>query len=358
MKTIRFESSSTLENEFAVELRNKVNAYFTENKISPKANAEMVWKTVVMISLYVVPFLILMMVPVSIVLAVGLVVVMGIGIAGVGMCVMHDACHGAYSSKKWVNDLLSGTLYLLGSNVLNWKLQHNVLHHSFTNLSGLDEDINAKGPIRLSKSSPYHKYQKFQYVYAFLFYGLMTFTMLVNEFTRLIQYNREGLIKGQHTNLGIEYAKMLGRKVLYIFVIIGLPILYTDFTWVEVLVGFFIMHWVAGIILSFTFQMAHVVEGAEQPSMEVAGHTNWYVHQLKTTADFARDSRLLSWYVGGLNFQIEHHLFQNICHVHYRKIAPIVERLARQYGLPYNLKPSFAAALSSHIQMLKYYGNP
>ena len=117
----------------------------------------MVYKTIVMISIYILPFIALMVFPMPLIIALIMVIVMGIGIAGVGMGVMHDACHGSYSKHQWVNDLLSGTLYLLGSNVLNWKIQHNVLHHTYTNVGGMDEDIEAKGPIRLSENSPLKK---------------------------------------------------------------------------------------------------------------------------------------------------------------------------------------------------------
>ena len=118
------------------------------------------------------------------------------------------------------------------------------------------------------------------------------------------------------------------------------------------------MHWVGGLIMSTIFQMAHVVEGAVQPLPNAEGiiETDWAVHELRATSDFARNNLFLNWYAGGLNFQIEHHLFPNICHVHYRNIAPIVENTARQFGLIYNLKPTFAAALISHVKRLKELG--
>ena len=156
----------------------------------------------------------------------------------------------------------------------------------------------------------------------------------------------------------MEYAKMVVVKILYLFVFIGLPLLITGFTWWQVLLGFFIMHWTAGFIMSTIFQMAHVVEGAKQfqPDNEGIIHTEWAVNEVLTTSDFARNNWLLNWYAGGLNFQIEHHLFPNICHVHYHNIAPIVEKTANEYGLFYNLKPSFLNALTSHITRLKELG--
>jgi len=356
MTPIKFKSNSTAQLDFAKTLKERVQHYFTSNNIAQTANSAMVIKTIVMVGLYIVPFILVLTLNLSLFWALIMAIIMGFGIAGTGMGVMHDACHGSYSNKKWVNDLLGGSLYLLGSNVLNWKIQHNVLHHTYTNLAGIDEDIATKGPIRLSSSTPLKKYHKFQFVYAFFFYGLMTITKLINDFTNLYRYAKEGYVKQMRVAIKPEYIKMIVRKAIYLLLIFGLPLVFTSYTWYQIFIGFFIMHWVASIILSFIFQMAHVVEGADQPQIAEANETNWFVHQLKTTADFARNNKLMSWYVGGLNFQIEHHLFQNICHIHYPKIAPIVQATAKEFGIPYNLKPSFTSALVSHITMLKYYG--
>lgn len=356
MKSIRFTGKSSSEKEFVMTLKKSVNDYFKSNNLSTKANAEMVIKSIALISLYIIPFVLVLAVPMNGWLGLLCAVVMGIGIAGVGMGVMHDACHGAYSRKQWVNDVLAGSLYLLGSNVLNWKIQHNVLHHTYTNIEGLDEDIEHKGPIRLSENSKLKGLHRFQYLYAIFFYGLMTIAMLTNDFTRLRKYSRMGLLKTQGKNLKQEFIKMLLRKVAYLSVIIGLPLWLTDFSLWQILLGFFVMHWVASIILSFVFQMAHVVEGATQEDSNHDIQTDWHVHQLKTTSDFARNNRLLSWYVGGLNFQIEHHLFPGICHIHYKQLALIVESTAKTYNIPYNLKPTFRSALRSHIVRLKELG--
>ena len=356
MNTIRFTNNNKHEKQFVMDLRKRVHDYFKVNHISPKANRAMVIKTIILISSYIIPFVVILCVPMNNWIALGLTALMGIGIAGVGMGVMHDACHGAYSQKHWVNHLLSGTLYLLGSNVLNWKIQHNVLHHTYTNISGVDEDIDDKGPIRLSENKPLKWYHKYQFIYAFAFYGLMTITMLTNDFTRLHKYHKAGLVQSQNKKMAIEFTKMLLRKIAYLGVIFGLPLWLTSFSFWQILLGFFIMHWTASIILSFVFQMAHVVEGAEQPVSENTMPTDWSVHQLHTTSDFARNNKFISWYVGGLNFQIEHHLFPNICHIHYKNLAPIVEQTAREYGIYYNLKPSFNSALLSHIHRLKELG--
>ena len=356
MKNIKFGSGALAEKQFVNQLRKEVGEYFIDNNISTKANFAMVFKTVIMLSLYVLPFIFIILFPMSLLSALALSVLMGIGIAGVGMSVMHDACHGSYSKHEWVNYILGGTLYLLGNNVLNWKIQHNVLHHTYTNISGVDEDIDTKGPIRLAFKTLLKKHHRFQYIFAFFFYGMMTIVKLIKDFPNLFLYNEQGLIRAHHGSVQTEFIKMLIRKFIYLSIIIGLPLLITNFSVWHITSGFLIMHWVASIILSLVFQLAHVVEGAEQPIGADEKYENWHVHQLRTTSDFAHDNKLLSWYVGGLNFQIEHHLFPNICHIHYRNIAPIVQKVAKEHGYPYNLKPSFSHAFSSHVKTLKVLG--
>jgi linoleoyl-CoA desaturase len=358
MNTIKFVCNDIRQKQFALAVRKNVNEYFRENGISIKGNLALAIQTVVMLSIYIVPFVLILTVPMNGWVAMLMTVLTGTGMAGIGMCVMHDAVHGSYSHKEWVNKILGGTMYLLGSNVFNWKIQHNYMHHAYTNIEGYDQDIASKGPIRLSQFAPLKKIHRYQYIHAFFFYGLMTFLKLGNDFTQLLRYNKAGITRQYHINPGFEYSKMVIVKIIYLFVFIGLPILVTPFSWWQVLLGFFIMHWVAGCILSTVFQMAHVVEGAEQllPDAEGIIEEEWAVHELRSTSDFARNNLFLNYYIGGLNFQIEHHLFPNISHIHYRKIAPIVERTANEFGFEYNLKPTFRNAFHSHVHRLEELG--
>lgn len=320
----------------------------------------MLIKTLVLVMLYLAPFIALLTLKMDLWVAILLVITMGIGEAGIGMSVMHDAAHGAFSDKEWVNTLLASTMYLLGSNTINWKIQHNLLHHTYTNIYGFDQDIETKAVIRLCDHSPLMKFHKLQYIYAFFFYGLMTLSKLITDFGQLREFNKAGLTKLQHANPKKEMSKLVISKIIYLLAVIGLPIFLTDFTWWQVLIGFSLLHITAGMIMSTIFQMAHVVEGTEQPVPDPGGviHNEWAVHELRTTSDFAPNNLFLNWYVGGLNFQIEHHLFPKVCHIHYRKIAPIVEATAREFGYTYNLKRSFVKAFISHVRRLKQLGRP
>jgi linoleoyl-CoA desaturase len=358
MKTIQFVAKDSKEKQFAQAVKEKVNSYFKSKGISTKGNNQMAFKTFAMLAMYLTPFVVLLTVSVHIWVAALLVILMGIGEAGIGMSVMHDASHSAFSRKKWVNELCSSTMFLLGSNTFNWKVQHTILHHTYTNVYGYDQDIESKGLLRLCQHAPLRRAHRFQYVYAYFFYGLMTLYKLIADFRQLIDFNRSGMTEAQGRNPKLEMLKLIAVKALYFSIIIGLPLWLTTYSWWELLIGFCLLHLTAGMIMSTVFQMAHVVEGTKQPLPDENGviHTEWMVHQLNTTSDFARKNFLLSWYVGGLNFQIEHHLFPNMCHIHYPKIAPIVEQTAKEFGLNYNLKPSFAAAFLSHARRLKELG--
>ena len=360
MKKVKFVSSSIHEQDFATAVRKNVNDYFRDKGISTKGNLLMFIQTAAMLSIYIAPLILIILLPMNAWIALILAVLIGVGMAGVGMTVMHDAVHGSYSKKEWVNKIFGGTMYLMGSSVITWKIQHNYLHHAFTNIEGSDQDITSKGFIRLSEHTPVKKINRYQYIHAFLFYGFMTISKLINDFTQLNTFKKAEATRKHVAHPSWELAKMIIVKSLYVFVFIGLPMLFTTFTWWQILIGFFIMHWVAGCIMSTIFQMAHIVEIVNQPVTTPQGtiEHEWAVHEVQTTADFARKNLFLFWYIGGLNFQIEHHLFPNICHIHYRKIAPIVEKTIREFGYQYNLKPTFLKALQSHVRRLKELGRP
>jgi linoleoyl-CoA desaturase len=358
MDGIKFKGKDSADKLFWKTLKANVHHYFDERMISPKGNAMMWLKTMLMYLFYLAPFVLLLLTPLNGWVACVFVVVMGIGKAGIGMSVMHDGLHGSYSTRKWVNRLAGASMYLIGSNVFNWKIQHNIYHHAYTNITGLDEDIQTRWIIRLSEHTPLKPIHRYQHIYALFLYSLMTFSMLIGDITQLIGYNKTGITARHQSNPAKEMTVALGVKLVYLFVMIGLPILFTSFFWWQVLLGFAIMHLVAGFIFSMVFQMAHIVEGALQPPAPIDGiqPTEWAVHQLQTTVNFAPNNRLLNWYVGGLNFQVEHHLFPNICHIHYKNISTIVRQTAMEFGIPYHSIPTLQASLASHTKRLKALG--
>lgn len=354
--TVKFNSSSQL--EFFHTLRQRVSKYFKENNISRYGNKEMTGKTIILLSTYLGSFAAILFLDINAWLLLPFTLLMGFSMAGIGMSIMHDALHGSYSKSKTVNKIMGRTLHLMGGSPFIWNIQHNVLHHTYTNIYGLDEDIETKVIVRLCKHAPLKHFYRYQHFYVFLAYGLMTLLMLVSDFFKLFKFHKRGMVEKKQVRVRHEYIKMGIYKAFYLFFMMGLPFLLTSLAWWQIIIGFLIIHFIAGYILSIVFQMAHIVEGTDQPMPAHDGSMQnaWAIHQLRTTANFSRDNRFLNWYVGGLNFQIEHHLFPNICHVHYPKLSAIVQKTAEEFQLPYNLKPTFAHALKSHIRTLKALG--
>ncbi|HMQ74782.1 MAG TPA: acyl-CoA desaturase [Flavobacteriales bacterium] len=346
------------ERAFGSTVRARVQAYFKETGTGTKANARLVPKVVVLMTLFLAPLVVMLLVPMPAWVALMLVLVMGVGMAGVGMSVMHDGLHGASSTRPWVNELLGGTMYVLGSDAFTWKVQHNGAHHTHTNVDGVDQDIDPPELLRFSEHAPLRRVHRFQHIYAFLFYGLLTLVKLGNDFVSLRRVARSGDARYQGRSYAVDLVVMVLVKGVHAGVFFGLPLWLTDFTWWQVLTGFVLMHATCSVILGTVFQLAHVVEGAEQPKPGTDGviPTDWAVHELLTTANFAPSCRWLTWYTGGLNHQVEHHLFPSVSHLHYPAIAPIVQRTAAEFGVPYNVKPDLRAALGSHVRRLKQLG--
>jgi linoleoyl-CoA desaturase len=346
-------------NKFFGTLKKRVDQYFLDRGLSKYANPTLVVKTIVLLSLYILPFAALLFLQPSLPVALLLWLVMGVAVAGLGMSVMHDACHGAYSSNKIWNWIMAHVLNLLGGSTSNWKLQHNILHHTYTNVTHMDEDIDDKLMLRFSPHTAVKKVHRFQWIYSFLFYGLTTlYWVTAKDFIQFHKFRNNGVNANSAAENRIMMAKLIALKAVYLFVILGVPVLFFGLSLGAVLAGFVLMHFTAGLILTVIFQLAHSVEGTTHPLPDENGiiENDWAIHQLNTTVNFSRKNKWLSWYIGGLNFQVEHHLFPRVAHVHYPAIAHIVKETAEEFGIPYLEKETFGQALQSHIVFLKRLG--
>jgi linoleoyl-CoA desaturase len=346
-------------NLFYATLNKRVDAYFKENKISKNANTGMVFKTLILLSSYLIPFALFLFMTPGFGVSMLLWFTMGLGVAGVGMSIMHDANHGAYSSNKTINFLFGNTLNLLGGSVFNWKLQHNVLHHTFTNIHKYDEDIEDKLVLRFSPHTEVKKHHKYQWVYSFLFYCILTlYWVLLKDFIQFARYTRNGVNKQTRSQNMVTVFKMALMKVIYFFCMIVAPVVFLHIPVSKVVCGFLLMHFVAGFVLTTVFQLAHTVEGTSHPLPNETGvvENDWAIHQMNTTVNFSRKSKWISWYVGGLNFQVEHHLFPSISHVHYPAVAHITKATAAEFGVPYLENETLMQALKSHIATLQRFG--
>jgi len=340
-------------------LNKRVNSYFKESNKSKNGNWRLHVKTIVMFSLYLTPYFLFLGLDFPWWAQLLLTIVMGIGMAGVGMNVMHDANHGAYSSKKWINKIMGGSMYILAGNVYNWQVQHNVLHHTYTNIHGHDEDLEAGRILRFSEHSKWHRLHKFQHYYSIFFYGLLTINwVLTSDFMQTKRYLKQKLAYGKLPKPITQWSTLVITKIIYAGIWIVIPILFFNIAWWKILIGFFVMHYVAGLILSIVFQLAHIVEQTDMPLPDNTGSmkNTWAIHQLFTTVNFSTKNKVMNWFTGGLNHQVEHHIFPNISHVHYSKISKIVKETAKEFNLPYHEYKTTRKAIIAHFKHLKEMG--
>jgi linoleoyl-CoA desaturase len=338
-------------------LKLNVDQYFQNNNIKPTGNWELYAKTLVLVPSAIGLYILLLSVTMPALLSLTLCALLGFILASIGFNVMHDACHGSYSSKKWLNEVMGLSLNALGGNAFIWKFKHNIVHHTYTNVDGVDDDI-AKSPLmRQCTSQKWVPAHRFQHIYVVLIYAISSIAWVA-----LMDFNKYFQQKVFTTPLQKmstkEHIIFWASKVLYGIFYVAIPVYFVG--WGPWALGFACMQVTMGLTLALIFQLAHVVEHVEFEAAAGMDHkmieNEWAIHQIKTTANFAPKNKFVNWYVGGLNYQVEHHLFPRISHVHYPAISGIVEKTCRDFNLPYNTFPTFTGSLASHFRMMKQLG--
>lgn len=345
--------------QFFSTLMKRVNDYFEEQNISKHANGWMVLKSLFIIGMLVTTYSLLLFGGFynQIWIMLALWAFLGFSSALVPVNIGHDAIHGGYSGKEWVNKMMSNAFNFMGASAYMWSIMHNQAHHMYTNIDGHDEDMETLPIIRFSPAQKYMKIHKYQHLYAFLFYGLASISWVLFKDYKKFFSSHIGSIKNNHP--AKEYFNLFFYKAIYYAIFIVLPFVFIEQPWYVILGGWLLMHYVQGMTIALIFMLAHLVEKAQFPEpVDAKGNmqNSWAIHQMMTTADFARDNWMAFFICGGLNFQIEHHLFPKICHIHYPKISKIVQKTAEEFGVPYLDNPSFASALASHFRFMKTMG--
>jgi linoleoyl-CoA desaturase len=352
--TISFQKQPS---DFYPVLRKRVDQYFKDNKLSKYANRKMIMLSIFILLVHASTYGLLLSNLFGPAVLLGLCVIHGFFTAQIGLSIGHDAIHGSYSANGKVNRRIALLFNFIGANDYVWSITHNVLHHTFTNIPDHDDDINQPPILRVSPNKKLMKIHRFQFIYAFLLYPFASLSwVLIKDYVKFFSPRLGEQNIKKHPRK--EYLRLFGYKALYLIIFLAVPIMVVDVAWYWVLFGFFVAHMVEGITMALVFQPAHLVEGTAFPEPNQSGviGNSWAEHQLYTTADFGRKNSLTNLMCGGLNFQIEHHLFPQICHVHYKNISPIVEQTAKEFGLPFIENKSFGSALLSHLRLLKYFG--
>lgn len=345
------------DNVFQRELRRRVEAYFKRSGLKQRDSTRLYLKTAIILATFVASYVLLVFFAATWWQGLLLSIVLGVATAQIGFSIQHDAGHQAFSERRWINKGMAMTLDMVGGSSYVWHWKHAHFHHTYVNIDGYDSDINLGALARFSPQQKRYAHHRWQHIYLWVLYGLTVVSWHLHDDFRDVITGTIGKRRFPRPR-GKDLAVFVLGKLVFLTLALGLPLLFHSVG--AVLLYYGVIAVVAGLQLALVFQLAHAVEEAEFPAPSEPGrmHTPWAVHQLETTANFSRDSRVMAWLVGGLNFQVEHHLFPRICHIHYPAISPIVEATCREYGLPYHVNRSFAAGLASHYRWLRRMGQP
>ena len=341
---------------FHSELKKRIGDYFKQKGKAPTGNFKLYFKAIILVVSFITVYVHLVFFTPPVLWAVMESILLGCLTAAIGFNVMHDGAHGSFSPYKWINNIASNSANFLGANQYMWKTKHNVIHHTYTNIHGVDDDIEARPLLRLCEEQPRYKIHKYQHFYFWAAYSLLyIYWVFVTDYKKYFTHRIGSTPLRKMT--ASEHFSFWFYKLAHAFIFVALPIYVVGFMpW---LIGFLSMGLVAGFVLSIVFQLAHTVEHTHFPTPnETTGkmEDEWAIHQIKTTANFATKNKLVSWLVGGLNFQVEHHLFPRISHVHYPAISKIIKKACEDYGITYIEYPKVRLAVASHVAFLKQMG--
>ncbi len=338
-------------------LRRRVDELFLNTHRRRRDCLEMYIKTVAIIAWFIGSYVLLVFWADAWWQAILLAISMGTSLACIGFAIQHDGAHAAYSSRNWINQLMAMTLDSIGASSYYWKKTHNIVHHTFTNITGHDGDIDLGILGRLSPHQPWRKFHRLQHMYLWVLYGFISVKWLFFDDFRSFVEQKAGAFDVPRPR-GWDLAVFVGGKLLFLSWALVIPMMFH--AWYLVLLFVLLAAFVEGLLLSVVFQLAHCVEEAEFP-MPPAGTSEmenaWAVHQVETTVNFATRNRAISWLTGGLNHQIEHHLFPRICHVNYPAVSEVVKETCRDFGIRYSAHDTFSSALLSHYRWLRQMGN-
>jgi linoleoyl-CoA desaturase len=346
---------------FLRELRKRIDAYFEKTGQRRRDCPQMYFKTATILSGFAAIYVLLMFFAASWFTVIPLAILLGLAVAAIGFNIQHDAGHKAYSEHRWINRTMAFTLDLMGGSSYMWDWKHNTIHHTYPNVDGYDDDINIGFLGRLSPQQKRLGFHRFQGIYLWILYGFLAIKWhLIDDFYNLAV----GRIGGHKIPRpkGGDLAVFITGKVIFFSMAFVLPIIFHK--WYIAVGVYALAAFVSGVTMAVVFQLAHVVGEADFPVPLVVSEngvrmdTEWAVHQIQTTVDFSRGNPFLCWFLGGLNFQVEHHLFSRICHIHYPALSKVVEEACREFGVQYAAHKTIFSAIQSHAQWLTLMGQP
>jgi linoleoyl-CoA desaturase len=352
VRSLRF----TKQLDFRKTLNERVDAYLRDNHLPARDVPAMYLKTAVVLAWWLGTYLLLLLGHFPPLVNIALCLVWAMAIASVGFNVMHDANHGGYSDHPLVNKLVSLSAEMLGMSGFRWRTKHNVWHHTYTNIAGYDDDVETFGLMRLTPRAPWKPLYRAQVGYFPLIYSFIAFDFIFRDFM-MVLFGKSDVNHVYPKMSVVDKVTFWVGKLFYIGIMFALPLLV--FPWWQVLIGFVLINLTVGLILAVVFQLAHINGDVSFPQPVGSPQhieNEWAVHQVETTADFAPKNWLLNFYIGGLNYQIEHHLLPHVCHLNYPLLAPIVRATCMEFGIRYTCYPTWREAFACHLRELSLLG--
>lgn len=340
-------------NTFFQALKEKVDHYFLDQKVERTGNKKLYIKSAVQVFAAMLLYAFLVFISSPTWLTILLATLLGMNLAMLGFNIMHEGGHQSFSKHSWLNSLAGYCLNALGGNIYFWKVKHNVNHHTYTNIEGIDSDIDVRPFMRLHPNQFKHVIHRYQHIYWFVLYGISYVVWVFYE--DFVKYFRGKIaVHMKPMNLPTkEHFVFWLTKIIYVILSLVLPIIFLG--WIKALIVFLVVTFVCGLFISIVFQLAHVVESTDFP-VEKKIETEWAVHQVNTTSNFAVNNKMLFWMLGGLNFQIEHHLFPKVSHIHYPQISRLVKETCKEFNIAYHEYASMVEAFASHLLYLRKMG--
>lgn len=343
--------------DFYLTLRRRIREYFKDQGTTKYANTLMVVKTIFWIGLFWACYFLILFGEFSKPIMLLLAMVFGFAMLCISLNVGHDASHNSYSRNRKLNRVLSYVFEMIGASSYLWDIMHNKSHHSYINVHVSDVAIDADPFLRLSYDAPRRSIHRFQHIYGLFVYGLATLFWVVWKDFKYIMRPRIGQdeVSGHPTSVWIS---IFITKIVYFTYMMVIPLMVLDISFGEWLLTFVLIHFVMGITLALTFQTTHAVEETLPPRIDDDRniHNSWAVHTLEATSDYQPDSFILNWCFGGLNTHVAHHMFPDVCHIHYPAITRIIRATAEEYGMRYVENKNMLSALISHLKHLRNLG--
>jgi len=336
-------------------LRSRLDGFFADRNISPKADRTMRVKIAAGLAVLAGSWIALYALNPGSWKFVALYLLGGLAQTFLLLNIAHDSNHNAISSRSLVNKTLNYVFDLCGISSYMWRILHHRGHHSCINLHGEDDALSGRGIFRFTPYESRLPWHRFQHIYALFVYALFSLDyVFFRDFQCFFFSTHEYLRRTKHARR--EYAILFAGKGFYLAYMLVFPVVVLGKSPLLVAGAFLLVNLVVGLTVTLVFQSTHTIDSTYFPS-DRGEFDNGVYHIFATTADYATENPLVGWLVGGLNHHVVHHLCPFVCHTHYAPLTRIVKQTAEEFGVSYRQNPTMTGAILHHLILLKQLGN-